>query len=160
MNLMFGFKPTAMRRMLIARERIAKKNPFFASILFGANIIESKKHQTIWSDGLNILFNKNYVEDSANDQYIEGAILHCVLHCALLHASRKRYRDNERWNRSCDYPVNNVVKDYFPLFPEALTNPKWGKMSPEAVYEVLQQQDEKQGKGKQPPQKVKGQPQK
>lgn len=156
---MFGMKPNAMRRMLLARERIARKNPFFASILFGANIIESKKHQTIWSDGLNILFNKDYVEEKGNDAYIEGAILHCVLHCALLHHPRKRYRDAERWNEACDYPVNAVVKDYFPLFPEALTNQKYGALAPEAIYELLQKQEEKQqGKGK--PQKSKGKPEK
>ena len=154
---MFGMKLNAMRRMLLARERIARKNPFFASILFGANIIESKKHQTIWSDGLNILFNKDYVEDGTNDKYIEGDVLHCVLHCALLHHPRKRYRDSKRWNEACDYPVNAVVKDYFPLSPEALTSQKYGAMAPEAVYELLQRQEEKQeGKGKPQKSKSKG----
>jgi predicted metal-dependent peptidase len=121
---------------------------------FGANIIESKKHQTIWSDGLNILYNKEYVEDKANDAYIEGEMLHCVLHCAFLHASRKKYRDNELWNKACDYPVNAVVSNYFPLFPDALTNATLAAKSPEAIYEILREKEQKKedkkpgGKGK------------
>ena len=160
-NMLFG-KPTAMRRMLMARERVAKRNPFFASILFGANLVESKSHKTVWSDGLDIFFHPDYVSDSKNDPFLEGILLHCVLHCAMLHSSRKRYRDNKKWNDACDYPVNKVVEDYFKMPPEALRDKKFSEISPEAVYELLQQQKDKQQKqkGKGKPQQGKGKPEK
>src|SRR5882724_3379273 len=141
-------KPTAMRRMLIARERVAKRNPFFASILFGANIVESKKHQTVWTNGINIFYNPDFVEDGEADKFLEGILLKTVLHCAMLHVSRKRYREEERWNQSCSFPANKVVEDYFKLPPDALRDDKFAKLSPEAVYELLQQQEEKKQKGK------------
>jgi predicted metal-dependent peptidase len=149
-------KPTAMRRMLIARERVAKRNPFFASILFGANIIESKKHQTVWTNGIDIFYNPDFVEDGEADKFLEGILLKTVLHCAMLHVSRRRYRQEERWNQSCSFPANKVVEDYFKLPEDALRDDKFSKLSPEAVYELLQQQEEKQEKQKQK-QKGKGQ---
>lgn len=158
-------KPNAMRRMLMARERVAKRNPFFASILFGANIVESKKHQTVWTNGIDIFYNPDFVEGKAADPYLEGILLKTVLHCAMLHVSRKRYRQEERWNKSCSFPANKVVEDYFRLPPDALRNAKYSTMSPEAVYEILQEQEDKQQqksqsqKGNGQPQKGKGQPQ-
>lgn len=155
-------KPSAVRRMLIARERVAKRNPFFASILFGANLVESKQHDTVWSNGVDIFFNPKYVEDDKNDKFIEGVLLHTVLHCAMLHSPRRRYRNNERWNKACDFPVNKVTEDYFKMPPDALRDPKLSLLSPEAVYEILQEEEEKQQdkKDKGKPQKGKGQPQK
>jgi len=167
---MFGItKPTAMRRMLTARERVAKRNPFFASILFGANLVESKSHKTVWSDGVDIFFNPAYVDDAANDKYMEGVLLHTVLHCAMMHPARRRYRDNKMWNEACDFPVNKVVEDYFPMPRDALRDNKLAELSAEAVYEILQQQEEKQQKkedkegkdgGKGKSEKGKGKPQK
>src|SRR6266446_5011749 len=56
----FNYKITdAMRRVLIAREKIARRNPFFASILFNARLVESDRYQTIWTDGMNVYFNRN-----------------------------------------------------------------------------------------------------
>lgn len=170
---MFGFtKPNAMRRMLTARERVARRNPFFASILFGAKLEASKTHKTIWSDGIDIFYNPEYVEDQKNDPYIEGWLLHTVLHCAMLHMGRRRYREIKKWNDACDFPVNQVVEDYFKLPQDALRDKKWGAMAPEQVYELLQKMEEQQpksGKGnpqpqkgggdKSKPQKGKGQPQ-
>lgn len=141
---MFGMKSTAMRRMLTARERVAKRNPFFASILFNANLIESKSHQTVWTDGLNILFNPAYVDKSESDPFLEGVLLKTVLHCALLHMARRRYREKERWNQACSFPVNRVVEDYFRMPPEALRDKKFGEMAPEAVYELLEKQKQQQ----------------
>jgi len=153
-------KPTAMRRMLVARERVAKRNPFFASILFGANIVESKKHQTVWTNGIDIFYNPEFVENKMANTFLEGILLKTVLHCAMLHVSRRRYRQEERWNKSCSFPANKVVEDYFKLPPDALRDDKYSKMSPEAVYEILQdQEDKQQQKGPKPP-KGKGQPQK
>jgi predicted metal-dependent peptidase len=164
-KFMFGMKQDAMRRMLTARERVARRNPFFASILFNANLIESKAHQTVWTDGLNILFNPDYVEDKKSGPFLEGVMLKTVLHCAMLHMSRKRYREMERWNKSCSYPVNRVVEDYFKMPPDALRDKKFGELAPEQVYELLQQQEEKkpqkgpkQKGGKGQPQKGQGQP--
>ena len=81
---MFFNKTTdAMRRVLVARERIARRNPFFASIMFNAKLVETDQHQTIVTDGMNIYFNPEYVKE--NDPFIEGDILKAVMHGAMQH---------------------------------------------------------------------------
>ena len=149
---MFFQQSKAMRRMLQARERVARRNPFFASILFGANLVESKQRKTVWTNGMDVFFNPEYVDTKEADKSIEGVLLKSTLHCAMLHVSRKRYRDPKMWNDACSYPVNDVVQQYFNLPEDALLNKKFGQLAPEAVYELLQEQkkkeDEQNGKGK------------
>lgn len=149
----------AMRRMFKARERIAKRNPFFASILFGAKMIETKQRKTIGTNGIDIYFNPDYVTDAQNDPYLEGQLLKSVMHCAMLHLGRRRWRDMDRWNEAASYPVNQVISDYFKLAPDALYNKKYGEMAPEAVYELLEQQKQQGGGGKGKSQKGKSPPQ-
>lgn len=141
--MVFNIPSKAMRRMYMARERVARRNPFFATILFGARLLESEKMETIWTDSRDIYFNPAFVTDQANDEYMEGLLLHTVLHCAMLHVSRMKYRDAEMWDQACDFPVNEFVKQYFKLHPSALLDNKYGLMSPEAVYELLEKQQKK-----------------
>ena len=142
---MFWNKPTdAMRRMLKAREGVARRNPFFASLLFMARLVESDKQQTIWSDGINIYFNPKYVLHPQADPFIEGDLLHNIMHCAMLHWPRRKWREQDRWNEACDYSINPVVEHYFKLGPWALRDPKYADKSPEAIYELLEQQPQKQ----------------
>lgn len=148
----------AMRRMQKAREAVARRNPFFASILFGAKLVEANTHKTIWTDGLNVYFNPEYVTDPKVDRYLEGDLLHNVLHCAMLHGPRRKWRETKKWNEACDFPVNEVVKQYFPVSPQAKQNTKYAKLSPEAIYELLQaQEDQQQGGGKGKPDQAQGQ---
>lgn len=146
----------AMRRMLQARERIARRNPFFASILFNAKLEESDRHASIWTNGISVFFNPEYVEQK--DAFIEGDLLECVMHAALQHIGRRKYRDKEKWNQACDFSVRPLVHQYFPQSPEFMAQDGlFPNKAAEEIYELLEGQDQDgKGKGKSPPQQGAG----
>lgn len=147
---MFNFTKIsdAMRRVLVAREKIARRNPFFASILFNAKLVESDKHQTIWTDGMNVYFNPEYIKD--NDPFVEGDVLECIMHAAMQHIGRRKYRDQEKWNEACDLSIRPLVHQYFKQHPELMANDgRFPDKAAEEIYELLEAQEQKKnGKGK------------
>lgn len=138
----------AMRRVLVARQNIARRNPFFASILFNAKLVESTNQQTIWTDGINVYFNPEYV--AKNDPFVEGDILECVMHAALQHIGRRKYRDSKKWNEACDFSVRPLVHQYFKQHPELMAKDGlFPNKAAEEIYELLEAQPQgKGGKGK------------
>jgi len=146
MSSWFNYKVTdAMRRVLVAREKIARRNPFFASILFNARLVESDKHQTIWTDGMNVYFNPEYIKQ--NEQFVEGDVLECVMHAAMQHVGRKKYRNNEKWNEACDLSIRPLVHQYFKQHPALMAQDgRFPDKAAEEIYELLETQEQK-GKG-------------
>jgi predicted metal-dependent peptidase len=144
---MFNFSATkAMRRVLVARERIARRNPFFASILFNAKLVESDKHETIWTDGINVYFNPEYVYE--NDAFVEGDVLEVVMHAAMQHVGRRKHRDLERWNRAADHSIRPLVHQFFHQHPALHADDgKFKDKAAEEIYELLEKQEEKKGGG-------------
>lgn len=168
----------AMLRVLKAREKVARRNVFFASILYTARLIETQATpyglKTMFTNGVDVFFHPDFVKE--NDAHIEGVLLHETLHCAFRHVSRKQHREDQPWNIACDFAINPVVLSVYTLPSCALVNPRFDKMSAEKIYDWLQQQKVKinpppseQGKGKdtrpgqdgtpQPPQGGQGKPQ-
>jgi predicted metal-dependent peptidase len=137
----------AMLRVLKARMNIARRNVFFASICFNAKIVESTMFPTMWTNGIDIFFNPEFVKQE--DQFIEGVFLHEVLHCALLHVGRKEWREPLKFNMACDYSINPLVLKSYRLPAKRLDDPKYHNMSPERIYELLPDnpQGGKGGKG-------------
>ena len=132
-----------MKRMLIARERIARRNPFFASILFNARLEESDRKGSIWTNGMRVFFNPDYVKK--HDPHIEGDLLECVMHAALQHIGRRKYRDKERWNEAADLSVRPLVHQYFPQHPDLhKADGLFPNKAAEEIYELIEQ---KKGKG-------------
>lgn len=140
----------AMLRVLKARARIAQTQVFFASTIYGANLIETEDAKSMRTNGLDIQFNADHV--TKNDEYVEGTLLHEVLHCALNHPARRQGRDKELWNQACDYSINPLITQYFRLPPNSYMDTRFNGKSPERIYEILnmqkQEQEKKQGKGK------------
>jgi len=139
---------SAMRRVLYARERIARRNPFFASILFNAKLAESTKRETVWTDGINVLFNPEYVKQ--NDAFIEGDVLEVVMKLAMQHPARRKHRDMERWVEATSLSVRPLVHQYFHQHPSlhALdSNSKYKDKAAEEIYELLEKEEQKQGGG-------------
>jgi len=92
----------AMRRVLVARQNIARRNPFFASILFNARLVESETQNTIWTDGINVYFHPEYIAN--NDPFVEGDLLECVMHSALQHLGRRKHREMENGTKPAICP--------------------------------------------------------
>lgn len=140
----------AMLRMLRARENVARRNVFFASILYSAKLIETQLEpngmRTMFTNGVNIYFHPEFVEK--NDKQIEGVLLHETLHCALNHVGRKQERRHDLWNIACDYSINPLVKSIFPLPTPHLDDKKFHNKASEEIYILLQAEMEKLRKQK------------
>jgi predicted metal-dependent peptidase len=157
----------AMLRVLKAREKVARRNVFFASILYTARLIETNATpyglKTMFTNGIDIYFHPDFVKE--NDAFIEGVILHETLHCAFRHVTRKQFRKDQMWNIACDYAINPVVLSVYKLPKCALVNDRFSAMSAEKIYDYLDKQQVKvnpppgNGQGKGEPQQGQGQPQ-
>ena len=146
---MFEFKITdAMKRMLQARQRIARRNPFFAGLLFNAKLVETDQYTSIVTDGINVYFNPAYVTDKANNEFIEGDFLKVIMHCALLHMPRKSWRELKKWNQSTTLSVGPLVHQYFKQHPALMKDDaQFDNKSAEEVYEELEDQEGGSGGG-------------
>ena len=149
----------AMLRVLRARENVARRNVFFASILYSAKLIETQMEimgmKTMFTNGVNIYFHPEFVEQ--NDKNIEGVLLHETLHCALNHVGRRALRDHRVWNMACDFSINPLVKSVFTLPVPHLDEARFRNKSAERIYELLQEEMEQQKKGGKKKQKGQGQ---
>jgi predicted metal-dependent peptidase len=143
----------AMNRMLQARQRIARRTPFFSSLVYNAKLVETDRHNTIVTDGINVYFNPAYVTAKENSQFIEGDFLKCVMHMALLHVPRKQWREIEKWNKSSTLSVGPIVHQYFQQHPALMVHDaKFDNKAAEEVYELLEDEEGKgKGKGNPPP---------
>ena len=106
----------ALRRMLVARQNVARRTPFFSHLVFNAKLEQSDRRPAIWTNGISIFFNPEYVK--ANDPYIEGDFLECVMKCALLHIPRRKARNEQKWGAASHLSVRPIVHQYFRQHPE------------------------------------------
>ena len=104
-------------RVLKAREEVARQNVFFEAILYTARLIETDyaPHgmKTMFTNGIDIYFHPDFVR--ANDDTIEGGVLHETLHCAFCHAQRRGDRNPALWNVACDFAINPLIQSMFAL---------------------------------------------
>src|SRR3974377_818378 len=146
---MTEFKITdAMKRMLQARQRIARRNPFFAGLLFNAKLVETDQYTSIVNDGINVYFNPEYVTNKANNEFIEGDFLKVIMLCALLHMPRKSWRELKKWNQSTTLSVGPLVHQYFKQHPFLMKDDaRFGNKAAEEIYEELEDQEGGSGGG-------------
>lgn len=140
-----------MLRVLKARQDVARRNVFFASIVYVARLIEDKtiyvhgsKTPTMATDGLNIFFHPDFV-DGVPDEELRAVVLHEVLHCAFTHPARKQHREHIKWNCACDFAINPLVSSVYKLPKGALMDPKYADKTAEMIYEVLEDMQKKSG---------------
>jgi len=140
MNLFNQNATDALRRMLTARERIARRTPFFASLIFNAKLEESDRRPAIWTNGISIFFNPEYVRH--NDEFIEGDFLECVMKCALLHIPRRKFRNEQKWGAASHLSVRPIVHQYFRQHPELeKSDGLYPNKAVEEIFELLPDQE-------------------
>lgn len=151
---MYANMTSAMRRILKAREKVARRNEWFGNIIYSSRLVETQETpygmKTMFTDGMNVFFHPEFV--SEEDEFIEGVFLHENMHCALNHVGRRQWRDAAIWNMACDYAVNPLVVSMFPLPKGALIDRRFDGMRAERIYDILEKEKTK-GKG---PNKGKG----
>lgn len=116
--------------------------PFWATLALRRTYIEGTQHGTMETDGERIWWEPDFVERHTVKE-IEGVIAHELFHIVSLHHLRRGHRDPDRWGRACDYAINdNLLRDGFTLPEDRLHEKRFRDMSAEAIYTILQKEEE------------------
>lgn len=130
---------------LIARAKsmLLVRHAFFASLALNLEYIETEETETMATDGKAIYYNPAWV---ATLELIEimSVIAHEVLHVAFCHHLRRNGRDQDRWNKACDYAINWILVEsgVFRLPEGGLFDEQYKGMTAEQIYNKLPTEDE------------------
>ncbi len=130
---------------LIARAKsmLLVRHAFFASLALNLEYIETEETETMATDGKAIYYNPAWV---ATLELIEimSVIAHEVLHVAFCHHLRRNGRDQDRWNKACDYAINwiLVASGVFRLPEGGLFDEQYKGMTAEQIYNKMPTEDE------------------
>lgn len=143
-----------------ARARIVNRHPFFATLVLKTPMIEDRSEETAATNGRRIKYNPDFVaslnDDGNGVDYTIFLTAHEIGHGFLFHNFRRGARDANRYNKACDYVVNQMLVDekIGRMIPGALYDPDLfarGGGTVEGIYNLLPEETEeekKNGKGK------------
>lgn len=121
--------------------RLRMQAPFFGTLAMFARFVASETIPTLATDGRDIFFNPEFLR-TLSSQERDGALLHELLHAALLHPLRMRERQPQLWNIAADIVVNGTLwQQGFVLPLGGLRDEQLEHLSVEEAYELLQLQD-------------------
>lgn len=122
--------------------RLRARAPFFATLCLFARFIEDDRIPTACTDGKDVFYNPAYFATLDAGQ-LETAILHEILHAALMHVTRRGARDPVRWNLAADVVVNGILAEQpdMTLFPGAIREPQLEHLPVEEIYSLLRKRD-------------------
>ena len=126
------------RRLSRALLQLRAKNPFFATLALFAHLEWRAEITTAATDGRDIVFNPAFAATLTPAEF-QAVLLHEVLHCALLHVTRRGSREPELWNIAADIVVNGMIAPQADLsLPAgAIREPPLEQLTVEEVYEAL-----------------------
>ena len=125
------------RKLEAARARLILDRPFIGALLMHLPLVEHPRCASIATDARALYYSRDYIERLSFDD-TRFMLAHEALHCALLHFHRRGHRLAARWDRACDYCVNQLlVDDGFAPPPGALLDPAFRGLSAEEIYALL-----------------------
>ena len=126
---------------------------FFDLALSGLGYQMNLNTATIATDGVNILYNPNYLQRQYVDDMIQlnRTYLHMVLHCLFRHPFHRGDRDPALWDVACDIAVESILDSMevktvamvIPLFREDVYDrlrQECPVFSAERIYQALERQ--------------------
>ena len=120
-----------------ARTSLILDYPFFGVLALKLRMIETKSIPTAATDGKAIFYNPDFIAKQDKNQ-LQGLLVHEIMHCVLQHQLRRQERDQEKWNKACDYVINsNLIKQGFILPGNGCIDDKYIDMTAEHVYSIL-----------------------
>ena len=133
----------AATKITKARTRLLLDNVFFSTLALKLTPVATTRIETLGTDGVQLLYNAEFV-DSLPIGQLMGVICHEVLHCAMLHHTRRNDREVSKWQRACDYAINPLLLDDFQmeLPPDRLYDAQYKGMSVDEIYTKLEDTDD------------------
>lgn len=127
----------AARKLTAARARLVLERPFIGALVLHLGLVPDARLRTLGTDARAIYYNPAFVAalSFGETQFVLG---HEALHCALGHFHRGRHRMRARWDRACDYAVNQLLADDgLTPPPGVLLDAAFRTMSAEEIYPLL-----------------------
>lgn len=113
------------------------RSTFFSMIALKLNFVEDDACPTMWTDGLKIGYNSEFVKSLTIEELVT-VICHEIYHIILLHPFRKKDRDHVLFNIAGDYAINLLLDNAnFRLPKGALLDYRYNDKSTEEIYEEL-----------------------
>jgi len=127
--------------------------PFWGTLALRLELKEDKElpFKTMGTDGRYLYYDPEYVEKLPRRQ-LSAVIAHEVMHCVLMHLTRRQQRQPMPWNIAADIATNELIKNDFQLSPGMLTADmfktfgSFADQSAEYIYSRLPE-DKMGGKG-------------
>jgi predicted metal-dependent peptidase len=130
-------KDLELSRLVRARSRLGSKAPGYAAIVFGLELIETTRVDTMATDGKAIYWNRDFVR-GCSDKELVAVLFHEGLHVMLGHHLRRGAIDPKLWNIACDFAINLVVKDANEFLPtNALLDEKWRGFTANQIVKLM-----------------------
>jgi len=120
-----------------AKVQLLGQSPFFATLLLGTPLVETKDIPTAATDGRKIFYNPDFI-DSMPVSQIQFVLAHEVGHMMYEHPMRNGDRIHRVFNMAADYAMNQLlVDDGFDMPSSGLIDSKYIGMSAEQIYPLL-----------------------
>jgi len=127
----------ALAKLRAARTRLVLERPFLGALALHLPLVPTQRCRTVATDARAFYFNPGFI-DSLSFAEAQFALAHEALHCALLHFERARHRIRPRWDRACDYAVNQLLVDDGMKRPAgALFEVSYRGLAAEEIYPLL-----------------------
>lgn len=130
-----------LQKFTKARAAMVQSQRFYGSLALRLTPVETARVQTTATDGRHFFFNGTWIDNVPMPELI-GVIAHAVCSLANLHHTRRRGREQKKWQQASDLCVNPIIKAAgFQLPPEALDNPLYHGLAAEEIYFRLAQEE-------------------
>ena len=123
--------------IMAVKRRLTAVYPFFGSMAAGAGYIETEGTGKVSNDGMNILYDPEYMAGLSDGQQM-SVLAHELCHIAFRHASRGAGNDPAIWDDATDAVINQMLKrDGLELIPSWIDYPEAIGYDAEQYYEIL-----------------------
>src|SRR5262252_2962161 len=157
----------ALERVLKARAELILTRTFYGVLVGQVTPQMSNKVPTAATNGKVHYWNPDFINELSQDEVL-GTQAHESEHDARRHGTRRGGRDQEKWNKACDYAINpDLVDQGFKLPEGALIDRKYKGMSAEDIYrsreidealERQKQEEQEQAEDESEPEEGEGEP--
>src|SRR5574343_1136819 len=138
-----------------ARVQLLVENPFLGTLALSSELVQVDDNDPrgpASTDGTSVYYSPSFWL-GLTDKQRKGVLAHEIAHNALLHSARLKGRDHDRFNKACDYAINELLVNTFnfELPSDVLLDKQYYELSAEEIYDRLPEsplgQKPKQGWG-------------